>query len=88
MNQATFTPLQALAPTGAMLRDKNDSYTTSGKYTLFPSMAAGRGSRQFLLAHVLVHVLSVVLSVAFVAQVPRGLPKCESRTALSPSPRS
>jgi len=71
MAAAVFSPMLPAA-TGMQLRKNKDgeldSYGSSGVMTLYPSPAAGRGSRRFLLCHVIVHVTSLILSIAFIAQ--------------------
>jgi hypothetical protein len=60
--------MNSAAATGMRLRDPNDRYSNLTT-RLFPSPAAGRGNKLFLLLHVLVHVTSLVLSAAFVGIV-------------------
>jgi len=62
MQSASFIPVHVgqLQSTG-MLPQKGDSFV-GGKKLLYPSPAAGRGSRIFLAVHVTVHVLTLLLT--------------------------
>jgi len=61
MQSSAFVPVVLKsAPTG-MLPQGDDTFL-GGKKLLFPSPAAGRGSRVFLATHVIVHVISLVLT--------------------------
>lgn len=70
MQSATFVPVREsmLAATGFRPQPGDSLFNVQSSKVLFPSPASGRGSRLFLLVHVLVHVTSLITSIVLLAQ--------------------
>ena len=56
-----------MASNTGLLPKEGDTFL-QGRRMLYPSPVAGRGSRLFVLFHVLVHITSAILSISFVAE--------------------